>query len=96
MLELAPEMNFAVLSPAFKGCEKNFALQEFSFFGCNFLKDGICEIHDRDFLPLECAYCHHSRKGLGKKCHADIVEQDWKTLKGQILVRQWMGQYFKK
>ncbi len=95
MLELAPEMNFAVLSPAFRGCEQSFALQEFSSLGCNFLKDGICEIHDKDFLPLECAYCHHSRKGMGIKCHADI-EQDWKTLKGQILVKQWIEKYIKK
>ena len=44
MLEMAPELTFGVLSPAFKGCEGNFALNEFSKNGCNFFKNSLCEL----------------------------------------------------
>src|SRR5512135_674660 len=54
MLEMAPEMTFAVLSPAFKGNEVNFALNTFSKNGCNFLKDNLCELHGTGLQPLEC------------------------------------------
>jgi hypothetical protein len=90
MLEISPELTFGVLSPAFKGCEKNFALQEFSRFGCNFLSNGLCELYGTGLEPLECRFCHHSRKGLGQKCHADI-ELDWNTPNGQTLVAKWVG-----
>ena len=89
MLEVSPEFSFGVLSPAFKGCESNFALQEYAKFGCNFLKNGLCEIHDKSFYPLECNYCHHARQGFGLVCHADI-EKDWKTPEGQKLVDKWV------
>lgn len=92
MLEVSPEFTFGVLSPAFKGCEMNFALEEFSRFGCNFLLGGLCELHDTGFEPLECLFCHHARKGLGTKCHADI-EKDWKTPEGQALVAKWATMY---
>lgn len=89
MLEMSPELTFGVLSPAFKGCEGYFALQDYSGFGCNFLKDGLCELHGTGFEPLECRFCHHLRKGLGQKCHADL-EKDWKTATGQALVKKWL------
>ncbi|OQB21745.1 MAG: hypothetical protein BWY11_02163 [Firmicutes bacterium ADurb.Bin182] len=89
MLEISPEMTFGVLSPAFRGCEGNFALQEYANSGCNFLKDGLCELHGTGYEPLECRYCHHLRKGLGQKCHADI-EKDWRTPAGQALVKNWI------
>lgn len=92
MLEISPEFNFGVLSPAFKGCETNYALQEFSAFGCNFLSDGLCELHDTGLEPLECRFCHHTRKGLGKQCHSDI-ELDWKTTEGRALVAKWIALY---
>ena len=92
MLEVSPGLTFGVLSPAFKGCEMNFALQEFSRFYCNFLSHGLCELHGTGFEPLECRFCHHTRKGLGKKCHADI-EADWKMPKGQALVAKWAAMY---
>lgn len=88
MLEISPGFTFGVLSPAFKGCEKNFALQEYARFGCNFLKNGLCELFDTGLEPLECRFCHHLRKGLGQKCHADI-EKDWQTPAGQALVKKW-------
>jgi hypothetical protein len=88
MLEVAPDYSFGVLSPAFKGCEQGFAFQEFSIFGCNFLKNNLCELHDTGFQPLECRFCHHERTGLGQKCHMDL-ETDWKTNAGQLLVIQW-------
>jgi hypothetical protein len=92
MLEISADFAFGVLSPAFKGCERNFAIQEYSHNGCNFFVDNFCELHDTGFEPLECRFCHHLRKGLGQKCHADI-EKDWQTTDGQILVAKWLTLY---
>lgn len=94
MLEISPEMTFGVLSPAFKGCEANYALQTYARNGCNFLKDGLCELHGTGHQPLECLFCHHLRKGLGQKCHQDI-EKDWKTPAGRILIMNWIKHIFK-
>ena len=91
MLEVAPEMTFGVLSPAFKGCESAFAANEFAKNGCNFLKDNRCELFGTGCQPLECRFCHHERRGLGPKCHADL-EKDWKTPAGQALVQKWIKQ----
>lgn len=88
MLEMAPDLSFGVLSPAFYGCENNFAIQEYARFGCNFLKNGLCELHGTGHMPLECRFCHHARSGQGLICHADI-EKDWNTPAGQALVAQW-------
>ncbi len=92
MLEMSPGFHFGVLSPAFRGCEQNFALQEFSHFGCNFLSGGLCELHGTGLEPLECRFCHHLRRGMGEKCHADI-EKDWRTPNGQALVTAWLREY---
>lgn len=92
MLELSPELTFGVLSPAFKGCERNIALQELSHNGCNFLKNGLCELHGTGYEPLECRFCHHLRPGLGQKCHADL-ERDWHTPAGQALIKKWLLTY---
>jgi len=91
MLEISPDRTFGVLSPAFKGCEGFYALQEYAHNGCNFLKDDLCELHGTGFEPLECLFCHHLRIGLGQKCHADI-EADWRTTCGQSLVSNWIEQ----
>jgi hypothetical protein len=88
MLEMAPDRSFGVLSPAFKGCEMNFALQAFASKGCNFLNDDRCELYHTGNIPLECRFCHHDRKGLGPKCHTDL-EKDWNTPQGQALVVKW-------
>ncbi len=92
MLELAPQFAFAVLSPAFRGCEGDFALQEHAKSGCNFLRDGLCELHGTGFMPLECRFCHHSRTGQGLTCHMDIAG-DWHTETGQKLVKKWASEY---
>lgn len=89
MLEVAPDFTFGVLSPAFRGCERNFALQEFAKNGCTFFENGLCALFPTGHMPLECRYCHHTRVGLGEKCHADL-EEDWKTAQGQSLVGWWM------
>ena len=68
MLEVSPELTFGVLSPAFTGCEMNFALQEFSGNGCTFHKNDLCELFGTGIQPLECRFCHHERTGEGKKC----------------------------
>jgi hypothetical protein len=91
MLEMAPELMFGVLSPAFKGCEKAFATNQFAKNGCNFLKKDRCELYGTGHQPLECRFCHHERRGLGLKCHADL-EKDWKTPAGQALVEKWIKQ----
>lgn len=88
MLEISPEHDFGVLSPAFKGNESNFALQIFSQNGCTFFNNELCELFGTGFQPLECHYCHHERKGRGIKCHLDI-EKDWKTSQGQRLIVKW-------
>ncbi len=89
MLELSPERTFGVLSPAFKGCEGTFATNECAPNGCNFLKNNLCELYGTGFQPLECRFCHHTRVGLGPKCHADL-EKDWHTPAGQKLVQKWI------
>ena len=89
MLEIAPEITFGVLSPAFRGNEGRIAVNQFARNGCNFLKHDLCELHGTGLMPLECRFCHHERIGLGKKCHYDI-EKDWNTPKGQILVKKWI------
>lgn len=95
MLELAPDRSFGVLSPAFKGCEGNVALKEYAKNGCNFLKDGLCELHGTGLEPLECRYCHHTRTGMGTLCHA-ALEDDWRTPEGQKLVKLWIKEAFKE
>jgi hypothetical protein len=92
MLEISPELTLGVLSPAFKGCEKNFATNQFANNGCNFLKNNLCELYGTGHQPLECRFCHHERRGLGLNCHADL-EKDWNTSVGQALVGRWISQW---
>ncbi len=91
MLEIAPELTFGVLSPAFKGCERSVATNSFAQNGCTFLVNERCELFETGYAPLECRFCHHNRKGLGAKCHADL-EADWNTPVGQKLVDTWSRQ----
>ena len=89
MVEVSPERNFGVLSPAFTGCGGGVALQAFAKNGCNFFSGGLCELHATGHLPLECAFCHHERVGDGAKCHADL-ENDWNTAAGRECVSRWL------
>ena len=91
MLEVAPELTFGVLSPAFMGCEKSIATNQFAKNKCTFLKNDRCELYGTGLQPLECRFCHHERRGLGPKCHA-ALEKDWKTPAGQALVEKWIKQ----
>jgi hypothetical protein len=88
MLEMAPDLSFGVLSPAFKGCETNFSLNLYAKQGCTFYKDNLCELFGTGHQPLECRFCHHDRIGQGEKCHLDL-EKDWKTPVGQAVIAQW-------
>ncbi|MDD5571790.1 MAG: hypothetical protein PHD97_11640 [Bacteroidales bacterium] len=88
MLEMSPDKTFGVLSPAFRGCEADFALNIHANKGCNFLKNNLCEIHGTGFQPLECRFCHHERRGQGLQCHLEI-ENEWKTKEGQHLIQKW-------
>jgi hypothetical protein len=88
MLEVSPELNFGVLSPAFKGCEGKFAINLYAPMGCNFLRNKMCELHGTGFQPLECRFCHHDRLGSGPQCHADL-EKDWNTPAGQQVIVRW-------
>lgn len=88
MLEMAPDLCFGVISPAFRGCEVNFASNLFAGNGCTFLKDQRCELHGSGFQPLECRFCHHDRAGEGKKCHY-AIEKEWNSLRGKSIVVKW-------
>lgn len=89
MLEVSPTRSFGVLSPAFNGNERYFALNDFAERGCSFLRpDGRCELHGTGVQPLECRFCHHDRPGLGPRCHRDL-EKDWDTPAGRALVAKW-------
>jgi hypothetical protein len=88
MLEVSPEFSFVVLSPAFSGNECKAAQNIFAKNGCNFLKEGLCELHSTKHIPLECSFCHHERVGLGIKCHS-ALESNWHTNRGQRLARSW-------
>lgn len=88
MLEMAPDRSFGVLSPAFRGCERDFARDLYSPRGCTFLRNDRCELHGTGLQPLECRFCHHDRPGQGKKCHADI-EREWNSSSGKALVILW-------
>lgn len=88
MLEISPELNFGVLSPAFKGNENHYSLQEFAENGCTFLKNDLCELHGTGLQPLECRYCDHTSKGKGLLCHKDI-EQEWKSPDAKRLIVKW-------
>lgn len=90
MLELSPDRSFGVLSPAFRGNEGFFALEEFAGRGCTFLGHGGCGLFGADFRPLECRFCRHDREGGGRLCHA-AIERDWFSGKGRRLVRRWAG-----
>lgn len=88
MLEMSPDRSFGVLSPAFRGCEGQFASNQYANRGCTFLVNDLCELHGTGLMPLECRFCHHDRPGLGPRCHADI-ERDWNTAAGRALVVRW-------
>ena len=88
MLEIAPDKSFGVLSPAFKGNEVNYALEVYAIQGCTFLNEGLCELFDTGYEPLECRYCHHERTGSGQQCHLDI-ESQWNTPEAKRLVVRW-------
>jgi hypothetical protein len=88
MLEMAPEMTFGVLSPAFRGCEGALAENADAPRGCTFLRDQRCELHGTGFQPLECRFCHHDRPGLGPRCHA-AIEQGWRVPPARTLITDW-------
>ena len=88
MLEMSPDRSFGVLSPAFRGCEMQFAANEYADRGCTYFGDDRCELHGSGLMPLECRFCHHDRPGLGPGCHTDI-ERDWNTAGGRALVVRW-------
>jgi hypothetical protein len=92
MLEISPERSFGVLSPAFYGCERGFAIQEFAPRGCNFLKRERCELYGSGLQTLECRFCHHDRPDQGPLCHA-ALENDWRKPTGQALVECWAREF---
>jgi hypothetical protein len=89
MLELSPNQNFCVLAPAVRGFEGSIAPRRFGPSGCGFLRRGLCELFGTGLEPLECRFCHHTRPGLGQRCHA-ALEADWNTPAGQALVIVWL------
>lgn len=95
MLELSPDLSYGVLSPAFKGCEGSIASKEYASYGCNFLKEGLCELHATEYLPLECRFCHHDRRGMGEQCHADIG-RDWNCDRAKNFINRWVNSILKE
>ncbi len=89
MLEMSPEQTLAVPSPAFHGCELDFALQGHAARGCSFLKNDLCELFGTGLQPLECRFCHHERPGEGAECH-NALEEEWLTAEGSRLVDTWI------
>ncbi len=88
MLEMSPDRTFGVLSPAFKGNERTFALDLYAACSCTFLHEGLCQLHETGLQLLECRHCHHDRPGAGPRCHADL-ERDWNSSAGRALVVRW-------
>jgi hypothetical protein len=89
MLELSPDRRWGVLSPAFRGNEGMYALNDHAHKGCNFLTpDRRCELFGSGVQPLECRFCHHERRGDGPKCHR-ALEKDWNSHAGRTLVARW-------
>ena len=88
MLEISPELDLGVLSPAFRGNEGRLATRATARNGCTFLSGGLCALHGTGLQPIECRHCHHARAGSGDRCHLD-VERDWASSKGRRLVRLW-------
>lgn len=89
MLEIAPDLSFGVLSPAFNGCQDSVATNAHARNGCNFLlPDQRCELHGTGHQPLECRFWHHDRIGQGQQCHADL-EEDWNSPAGRALAEKW-------
>ena len=88
MLEISPEKDFGVLSPAFKGNEVNYSLQIYSKNGCTFLNNGLCELFGTGLQPLECRFCHHDRKGKGPECHS-AIEKEWNTPHAKRIIVRW-------
>jgi hypothetical protein len=82
-------MTFGVLAPAFRGAEGQFGLQQFAASGCNFLVEDRCQLHGTGFMPLECRFCHHDRRGQGEQCHREL-EEDWASAPGMALIERWM------
>jgi hypothetical protein len=88
MLEMSPDGKYAVLSPAFKGNEVNYALDAYSKQGCTFLKDERCELFGTGLQPLECRFCHHNSKIPGKECH-EAVSREWNSNHAKRLIVKW-------
>lgn len=91
MLEMGPANAFAVLSPAFKGAEQDFATNIHAHHGCTFLVDKRCQLHGTGLQPLECRCSCHDRPGMGERCHADLGRQ-WNSPSGRALVVRWSNQ----
>lgn len=94
MLEVSPVYNYAVLAPAFKGNEGRYALRIFSSNGCTFFNNQRCDLYSQNLQPLECRFCHHSRKGKGIQCHISIGNE-WKKEYARKLIAHWMNENLK-
>lgn len=92
-----------VLAPASIGCEGADAPEMdigdiFSIFTnawtkgrCNFLKNGLCEIHDSGFKPRQCRETLACEVNDGGKPASDnyTIARLWNTAKGRSVVTEW-------
>lgn len=56
---------------------------------CTFLKDGLCEIHDSGFKPIQCRNAHHSKGTVEPS--VEEMETIWNTDEGRAVVAEWAG-----
>lgn len=90
MLEIDPNLDSGVLSPALKGNEGRIANILYAYNRCCFLRDNLCELHGTGLKPLECRFAHHKHMELGMQCHKDIGKE-WDSPLGKALVKKWFS-----
>lgn len=97
-----PTLDVAFLTPALKDYEGKLSPAfPMSKKGCNFLKGGLCSLHDLKLKPLEGRTAIHQLhdKELNKKNSLQREEvkkyilEDWKSEEGQALVDDWCKQH---
>lgn len=91
-LHLGGDQFIGVLCPAYTGREGKLAEWSGGVGGCVLqTADGLCEIHDSGFKPLECRTASHD-PSKAKRRPGNIKEdiaREWMSLEGVLLLRLW-------
>ena len=86
--------SFHILCPSVRGHECQHDMTHFSG-GCTFLKDGLCEIHDSGFKPLEGRAVHHDDDYSTEGMHEYIINR-WDNREGRRVFRRWFAEEYMK